>query len=192
MTSVKNIFIFLSFLLITSCNNNKKLPAPADTVALLQQMQELATVEYTITKVVKASDDKTWFKIGNRKILITCEATVKAGIDLKELKEENISVSGKTITIQLPEPKILSVNMPPENIKVAYQKVDLFRDAFTSGERNALLVQAEQQIKNAGTELGAVEQAKINSQLVFSRLLMQLGFEKVNLTYNNASHNGRE
>lgn len=169
------------------CSGNK-LPAPADTVAMLRDIQELATVEYTITKVVKASDNKTWFKVGERKILITSEAIVKAGIDLSQLTEKDINRDGKTITIQLPPPKILSVNIPPENIQVAFEKVSLFRDPFTVKERNQLMAQAEKQIRNSGASLGIIEQSKITTQLLLSRLLMQLGFEKVNLTFDKPVH----
>ena len=177
---------FLVFLfLFSACK--QKTASPVDTVAMLQEIDELATTEYTITKVVKASDNKTWFKPGDRKILITTEAVVKAGIDMKSITEKDISRSGKTITIHLPPPRILSVNIPPEKIKVAFEKVTMFRDPFTSKERNDLLIQAEQQIRNSGNELGIIDQAKVNTQLLLSRLLIQAGFERVVLSYDKTS-----
>ena len=180
-------FILIFLITISACNG-KKPPAPADTVVMLQQIQELGTVEYTITKVVKANDDKTWFKLGDRKILITCEASVKAGINLKELSEKDINISGKTITIHLPLPEILSINMPPEKIKVGFEKVSLFRDPFTGKERDGLMVQAEQQIRSSGVQSGIIEQAKVNTQLLLSRLLMQVGFKKVILSYDKSTN----
>jgi len=178
----KIILLWLAILL-ASCGG-KSLPSPAETVATLQELQELATVEYTITKVVKANDNQTWYKLGDRKILITSEATVKAGIDLSALTEKNIAVDGKKISILLPAPKILSVNLPPENIKVAFQEVDMFRSPFSSGERDGLVAQAEAQIRSSGNELGILEQAKSNTQLFLSNFLMQLGFEEVKLSYD--------
>lgn len=176
--------IILSGYLIFLSGCNGKLPTNQETISMLQEIEELGTVEYTVTKVVKADDNKTWFKLGERKILITCEAIVKAGINLKELNHNNISRSGKKITIQLPPPKILSVNIPPEKINVAFEKVNMLRDQFTGKERNALMVQAELQIKNSSVQLGIIEQAKINTQLLLSRLLLQLGFDKVVLSYD--------
>lgn len=35
-----------------------------------------------IAKIIKASDDKTRYKIGDRKIIMTCKASLTAGIDL--------------------------------------------------------------------------------------------------------------
>lgn len=60
----------------------------------------------------------------------------------------------------------------------------MLRDQFTGKERNALMVQAELQIKNSSVQLGIIEQAKINTQLLLSRLLLQLGFDKVVLSYD--------
>jgi len=180
--------ILLILLSLAGCND-KKLPTPVETVSMLQEIEELGTVEYTISKVIKADDNKTWFKAGDRKILINCEAIIKAGINMKELSEKDLSRSGKTITILLPQPKILSVNIPPEKINVAFEKVGMFRDPFSGKERDALMVQAERQIINSGLELGIIDQAKINTQLLLSRLLMQLGFEKVVLSYSTSTIN---
>ncbi len=176
------LYFLFTLCLFSACK--QKTASPVDTVAMLQEIGELATTEYTITKVVKASDDKTWFKPGQRKILITTEAVIKAGIDMKNVTEKDISRSGKTITIRLPPPRILSINIPPEKIKVEFEKVTMFRDPFTSKERNDLMIQAEQQIRNSENELGIIDQAKINTQLLLSRVLMQAGFEKVILSYD--------
>ncbi len=181
------LLMLFTLTLLFSCSNKK--PKPADTVAMLQSMGELATVEYSITKVIKANDNQSWYKPGDRKILITCDAIVKAGINMEQITEKDIRRSGKTITIQLPQPKILSVNLPPEKINVAFEKTGLFRDPFTNEERNGLMVQAETQIKNAGTELGILEQSKINTQLLISRILRQAGFEKVVLSFDKPAIN---
>src|ERR1700712_5151801 len=120
--SISYYFIFIVFCssLLFSCAKDKT-SSLAETITTLQQMQDLATVEYTVSKVVKANDDQTWYKFGDRKILITCEADIKAGIDLKDLTEKNITLNDKKITIILPAPKVLSVNIAPENINVAFE-----------------------------------------------------------------------
>lgn len=190
---MRNLFILCISATIALCGcGGKRLPTPAETVATLQEIQELATVEYTISKVVKASDNQTWYKIGDRKILITCEATVKAGIDMKAVTEKNIVTSGKTIRIQLPPPKVLSVNLPPEGIQVAFEEVSFFRKEFTSAERDDLLKQAEDQIRNSSSELGILTQAKTNSQLFLSKFLLQLGFEKVEISFESKERNSME
>jgi hypothetical protein len=169
-------------LAVSSCS--PKIPGPDKVVLSLQPLQELATTEYTVTKVVKATDAGTWYTIGERKILITCEATIKAGIDLGALEAGDISVSGKSISIRLPEPKILSVNLPPANIKVASEDLDFFRMPFSTAEKDALMQQAERQMWQAGKDLGILQQAKVNTQTVLNNFLLQLGFEYIELTYD--------
>ncbi|CAN5722581.1 hypothetical protein BH10BAC3_BH10BAC3_26010 [soil metagenome] len=177
------ITVLLTTTLLVCCKD--KMPDNIETISALKNLQELATVEYTVTKVVKANDDIAWYKAGDRKILITCQASVKAGIDLGALQPGDVEIDGKSIRIKLPEPRILTVNMPPENIKVAYSEIGFFRDDFTSAERDALLAQAEKQVWAAGAALGIKGQAKLNTQTFMNNFLMQLGFEKIELTYDN-------
>ena len=177
--------LLLTITLLVSCKD--KMPDNIETISALKNLQDLATVEYTVTKVVKANDNIAWYKPGERKILITCQASVKAGIDLGALQPDDVSIDGKSIRIKLPEPRILTVNMPPEKIKVAYSEIGLFRDDFTSAERDALLAQAESQVWAAGDALGIKGQAKLNTQTFMNNFLMQLGFEKIELTYEKKS-----
>ena len=58
----------------------------------LQTMSDLATAEYVVTKIIKANDNKTWYKVGNRKILMSCKASLVAGIDLSKLTEKDIHI----------------------------------------------------------------------------------------------------
>jgi hypothetical protein len=159
-------------------------PTPSGIVVAMQQMQELATAEYVITKVVKASDDQTWYKIGDRKILITCEAKVKAGIDFSAMDTRYVSINEKTISIQLPPPKILSVNIPPEKIRVAYQDIGTFRSSFSVTEQNQLMVQAEKQVLAKSSQLGILEDAKANTRSWLTGYLSKLGFEQIDIQFD--------
>jgi hypothetical protein len=177
----KRYFAFL-VLILAACS--KQGPTPSGIVVAMQQMQELATAEYTITKVVKASDDQTWYKIGDRKILITCEAKVKAGIDFSAMDTRYVSIKEKSISIQLPPPKIISVNIPPEKIKVAYQDIGTFRSDFSVSEQNALMVQAEKQVLAKSSQLGILEEAKANTKTWLTGYLSSLGFEQIDIQFD--------
>jgi len=179
----RKILAFFSILVIfAGCKPTG--PTPSGIVVAMQQMQEFATAEYVITKVVKASDDQTWYKIGDRKILITCEARVKAGIDFSTMDTRYVSIMEKSISIQLPPPKIISVNIPPEKIKVAYQDIGTFRSEFSVSEQNALMVQAEKQVLAKSSELGILEEAKANTRAWLTGYLANLGFEQIDIQFD--------
>ncbi len=178
--------LLLASLFFLGCAG-KKQQDPKSAVLSLKEMSELATVEYTVTKIIKANDNKTWFKMGDRKILMSAEANIKAGIDLGKLTPDDFSINDKNITIRLPYPKIISLNIPPEKLKVEYQEVSAFRDPFKSGERDALAAQAETQIKSSLEQLGILEQAKANTSLFVSNFLKQLGYENISISFANSS-----
>jgi hypothetical protein len=55
----------------------------------MSELSELGTVEYTISKIIKANDN-SFYTIGDRKILFSCKATMKAGIDLSNFSSDNV------------------------------------------------------------------------------------------------------
>lgn len=150
----------------------------------LREMSDLATVEYTVTKIIKASDNKTWFKPGERKILMSCEAHIKAGIDMSAINEQSFTISEKNIIVSLPPPKIISLSIPPEAIKTQYEETGVFRDKFSVAERDALAVQAEKQIRTSIESLGILQQAKVNTAVFVTSFLKRLGYEKIVINYD--------
>ena len=147
-------------------------------------MSDLATVEYTVTKIIKANDNKTWFKIGDRKILMSCEAHIKAGVDMSQITKDHFTIDDKDITVILPEPKVVSLSIPAEAIKVEFQDISLFRDPFKTAERDQLAAQAETQIRNSIDSLGILQQAKITTSLFINNLLVRLGYQNITITYS--------
>lgn len=174
--------LLIGLILLSACGQKKK---ASDAVLRLKDLSELATVEYTVTKIIKASDDKTWYKVGDRKILMSCQARVKAGIDLSQIKEENISINGNEIKLVLPRASIISLNIRPEDIKTEYQEVGLFRSDFSAAERNQLMAQGEKQIRNNIEATGILQTAESNASLFIGQFLRQLGYQKVDIRYGN-------
>ena len=182
-TSLFTISAMAVMLSLCSCSNEqeKKLDEAMDkTVACA----ELGTVEYTITKLIKANDN-AFYKLGDRKIIFSCRTTMKAGIDLKDFskKDAKISNCGKTVTITLPQPKVLSFNMAAEDIKLEYSKISGLRTDFNTDERNDLLKQGEKAILDDAENLGIFEDAKNNAKDFFKAMLANYGFENINVCF---------
>lgn len=180
----KYIPVLLLSVLCMGCNKKEK---QLKQVMALQQMNDLATVEYVVTKIIKANDNKTWYKIGDRKILMSCKATLTAGIDLATIKPEQVNIDGKSITLTLPHSKMISVNIKPEDIVEEYEAVNLLRQSFTSEERNGLAIQAEKQINASIGELGILQTAETNAALFVNNFLHRLGYEKIKINFDNVA-----
>lgn len=165
-----------------SCTRQKD---PANAILQMKEMSELATVEYTVTKIVKASDEQTWYKFGERRILMSCQARIKAGIDLSQLDETDIRINGSDITLWLPPAKILSLNIRPEDIHTEFEETGILRSDFTAAERNALMAQGEVQIRNSIPATGILKTAESNAVLFFGNLLRQMGYDKVDVRFGN-------
>lgn len=118
------VWIGLAVLLLFACKKKEK---SRDILQAIQQTGQLITVEYSLSKIVRANDNKTWYKLGDRKILISAEATVKAGVDLQKLTAEDVAIEEKQISLRLPPPTIFSIALPPDKITVQYEDVSFFR-----------------------------------------------------------------
>ena len=178
MQKISILFIVLLFL--AGCRENKQLK---QTILEVKKTGMLVTAEYTLGKIVKASDDKTWYKVGNRKILMSMEAQLKAGIDLQDITDKNFRQKDRALHVTLPHARIFSLSIPPEKIKMEYQEVDLLRDPFSAAEREQLLAQ-EHQIRRQADSLRILQTAEENAALYFENLLQQSGYEKVVVSFS--------
>jgi len=184
---LKTTFLFFMAvtLLLFSCNNKEQRTQDRlQQVMALQQMSDLATAQYVVTKIIKANDNQTWYKVGDRKILMSCKATLTAGIDLSAITPNNVHIDDKDINLQLPHAKLISINIKPEDVEEVYETEAPFRDPFTSEERNALAIQAETQIRNSVDSLGILETGEKNATLFISNFLTRLGYQKVMIHFD--------
>jgi len=182
---MKKTIIFLVFgLFLYSCNTKPKLPTQDTIISKMNDMSNLGTIEYSLTKIVQV-DDKQWYSIGPRKLLISCKAYVKAGIDFKNIRILEINDSLKSIKIEIPDAKILIVNIPPNEIEVINTHIGLLRANFTHIEMNDIQKQAEVDINNKIQDLNILYDAKKNGKLFLHNFLKSLGFQQIFIFESN-------
>ena len=157
----------------------------SEKMSQMTDVAELGSVEYTVTKIVKASDDKTWYKVGDRKILFNCTAYLKAGIDMSKFDGSKVQIDEekKSVVLTLPKAELLAFNMPPDKAKLAYESVSTFRSNFTAADRNHLLQLGEKNIREDVPNLGILKDAEKNASDFFKALLGQLGFEMITVKF---------
>lgn len=176
-----SIYLLLYILAGCQANSHKK----GQEVLSLRELNELVTVEYVVNKIIRASDDKTWYKIGDRKILMDCEATLRAGIDFSGINTTHIQADNKDITLTLPHATLFSVSIKPEDIRVVYEETGTFRSSFSAQERDMLAAQAQQQIQDSADSLDILQTAEANASLFVSNFLRNMGYEKVTVQFKN-------
>ena len=154
-------------------------------IEAISQMRELSLVEYRVRKIVKANDEGEWYKIGDRKILLSCTAYLKAGIDLSGFSAENVDINrlDGSVTITIPHAKLLSLDMPASEIREEYDHVTMLRHSFSAEERNALLRQGEKQIRDSVPSLGILEKAEENARRFFESVFTKMGFTSVEVVF---------
>ncbi len=180
------LFAALAVLLAPACRRQASLQdRVAERIEQLSRTAELGTVEYTVRKAVKARDEGDWFKIGNRRILFSCTARIKAGINLERVPLEKLVVdeSTRSISLVLPHATVLSIDLPPEQIRLEYEDITGFRQHFSDQERQALLRQGEREIVRDLPKLGILAEAESNAEEFFRPMLEQMGFDNIQIRF---------
>jgi hypothetical protein len=183
---IRTALLAVLLVLLTACSRGPSLQQQVmQRLSVLSRTAELGTVEYTVRKAVRARDEGDWFKIGNRRILFSCTAYIKAGINLERLPLDKIVVDETTrsVSLVLPHATVLSINLPPEEIRLEYEDVTGFRQKFSDQERQALLKQGERDIVRDIPSLGILAEAEQNALEFFRPMLEQMGFENVQISF---------
>ena len=182
--------ILIVAVLLSSCNKQETESAWQQRI---RQVSELGTVQYTVQKVVSNSDE-TWQVFGDRKILFTFKAVIKAGIDMDKFDAESVRISvdkkhkTKSISLVLPQPEVLSYNISPDDVKMIYNQVSFLRTEYSNEERNAIERKGEMELK-ADQELTdmILKDARQNAAIFMEMLLRENGFTNVTITFKQGS-----
>ena len=184
--TVGTFFVLFLLLTLPGCRERA---AVEDTVQreieAITAMKQLSLVEYRVSKIIKADDEGAWYKIGERKILLSCTAYLKAGIDLATFGPDDVDVdwTGKRVSVTIPHATLLSLDMPASEIRQEYDHVTMLRQSFTAEERNAPLRQGEKQIRDSVPSLGILEKADENARRFFESVFQKMGFESVEVSF---------
>lgn len=200
---MKQLILILSFfiLLAVGCTNKKSTEEPAakaiDTIPILvtqvQQCSRLYTTEYHIHKIVTHDDKmklsgsflKQDFSInlplGDRRIAIPMDATLKAYIDLSSFSNKNIQRNGKELIVTLPDPKIVLTSTKIDHKEVK-QFVALTRHNFTDAELTSYEAQGRKQIIASIPQMGIIEQAQESAARQLVPIFTAMGYKESDIT----------
>jgi hypothetical protein len=191
--------------MLMACSNRDAVPTDepqqttgaSDTlpqiVMQVQKCSRLYTTEIKVHKIV-THDDVVRLKgnfmsrnfniplpLGERKVAIPMDATLKAYIDFADFSEKNIERDGQRITVILPDPQVMltSTKIDQKGVK---EYVGLTRSHFTDKELTDYEQQGRQAILNSIPQLGIVETAQENAARVLVPMIAQMGYREEDIT----------
>ena len=195
-------FIMTTLMVVGTCgcgydSPQEKEPMATDTIPELitriQKCSRLYTTEYHIHKIV-THDDIIRLKgnimrknfnialpLGDRKIAIPMDATLKGYIDLADFSENNIERNGDHITILLPDPQV-TLTSSKINQKEIRSYVGLTRSYFTDKEMTNFEQQGRQAILNNISNTDIIRTTQENAARVLVPIVVQLGYKEENVT----------
>lgn len=155
-------------------------PDPPAVLAQVRRLNQLATAQYTIQKVIGLTEEAS--PVGSESILLIVQVNVQAGIDLEEMSVNDITVRpDKTTVVRLPPAHILGVYLDENQTKVWDRQktwwtpwVPYSRDL----EHRARLAGLDAARQNA-LELGILQQATKNAEASIRGLLTLAGIRSV-------------
>lgn len=191
-------FVIVLCLSLLSACRGKETKAEAvrvDTLSLVMQVKECArlyTAEYEVHKLVLKDDplrvkgnlfQRTFdvkVPIGERKVMIPLDVTLKAYIDFTGFGEKNVLRSGDRIVVTLPDPRVVVASSRINHDEVK-QFVSLTRSDYTSAELADFTRQGEDEILASVPQLGILEMARENAAHVLVPMLTRLGYDERNI-----------
>ena len=151
-------------------------PRIQNTATMLKQVQtlsELVTVKYVLEKVVILEDIK-WY--GENRVLLVAHGVVKAGVDLQEIKPEDVRVDDKKVVMKLPRARITDAYLDDQKTRVVDRTTGLLRTFDKDLEQSARR-QAVADLSISARFNGINSDAEERARLQLSNLFHQLGLE---------------
>jgi hypothetical protein len=145
----------------------------------VRPLNELATVKYSIEKVVGMKEEKS--PVGAESILLLVRGTVVAGINLAGLNANDVSISSDGVArIRLMRPEIQAAYIDEKYTKVWDRGITWWTPWVSPDldlEHKARL-QAIDDIKSEALQMGILADAQRNVETDIRSLLLALGVQK--------------
>ena len=168
-----------------------------DTIPMMlqqiRQCSKLYTAEYKVHKIITHDDvvsleGKALGKafslelpVGKRKVAIPLNATMKAYIDMSQIKDDDIKRDGEKIEIVLPKPHVVMTSSSIDHDGVK-QYVAVLRKNFSDEELSNYEAQGRKAIIADIPKTNILEMAKTGAANLLIPIISQMGFKQENVT----------
>ncbi|MGI6608233.1 MAG: DUF4230 domain-containing protein [Erysipelotrichaceae bacterium] len=146
--------------------NSKKGNTSIDIAVIeerINSIAELSTIEYHYTTLAKYENYKDFYgwkiPLTTTRFLITYDGIIKAGIDLSEVK---ISLSGKTIIIEIPKATVLSHEVKYDSMQIMDETYSIFNTVKITDYNSFMQNEAQSMVTKAIND-GLLQKAQQNA-----------------------------
>lgn len=149
----------------------------------IQELDQLATVRWTESVPVtrESGGDIVDRLFSGEKVIVIATGNVEAGVDLGDIQKDDVSVSGDTVTIDLPEPEILSSSLDEEKTRVYDRDFSPLNVRPDDDLVEMARLRAVEKIEAAAREHKILETAERNAEDSIRAFVTTLGFDEVRL-----------
>ena len=208
----KTLFFLLSIAILTSLSacrhaypqaeegeetNLSAVDGRANLVLQVTRTSRLYTAEYKIHKIVTHEDVRQVkatllghqvaapITLGDRKVAIPIDVTLKAYIDFSNFSERNLEVTddGRHIFVTLPDPKVIVTSSKVDHAGTK-QFIDLLRSDYSDKELAEYTRQGVEAVVRTVPRLGILETARESAASTLIPLIASLGYEEQNIVIN--------
>jgi hypothetical protein len=156
-------------------------------VQRIQRLNRLETVVYSLDTIVEGSRSSAVLPdlLAGDRILLVVHGQATAGIDLSQLKPEDVRISendgARTIHVTLPPSQLFLTALDNQHTRVYARSTGILVpvDQNLESETRA---KAQQQLQQAALGDGILDAASKNARATITTLLYSLGFQKVDVT----------
>jgi hypothetical protein len=156
-------------------------------VQKIQRLNRLETVVYSIDTVVEGSKSSVVLPdlLAGDRILLVVHGQSIAGIDLAQLKPEDVRITskdgGQSIHVTLPPSQLFLTSIDNQHTRVYVRSTGLLVPADPNLETDTR-AKAEQQLQASALADGILDTASKNARATITTLLYGLGFHEVVVT----------
>jgi hypothetical protein len=147
----------------------------------IQELDQLATVRWTESVPVtrESGGDILNRLFSGEKVIVIATGNVEAGVDLKDLGKDDVSVNGETVTINLPEPEILSASLDEGKTRVYDRDFSPLNVRPDDDLVERARLRAVGKIEDAARENKILATAERNAEDSIRAFVTTLGFDEV-------------
>ena len=147
----------------------------------IQELDQLATVRWTESVPVtrETGGDILERLFSGEKVIVIATGKVEAGVDLGDIEKDDVAVDGDSVTIDLPEPEILSVSLDEGRTRVYDRDFSPLNVRPDDDLVERARLRAVEKIEVAARENKILETAERNAEDSIHAFAATLGFDEV-------------